>query len=167
MELFGLISKYFWVIAIIVTGINWVMFRKRARKRIHENPSLKEGYEALFRGYLIWLNLPWVVMGIGCTVGGVPSVLHYFRPRDGDPYVLAWFASVLFLWVFGTFWLLFRGGAESLARHPGAVEFRYGLKSKDITSPAWIKAFWLLALTGGVVGFVVMWSMDIPIPNFR
>jgi hypothetical protein len=57
------VSKYFWLIAIIVTGINWVMFRKRAQKHIDENPELKEGYEALFRGYTIWMHSPWVVMG--------------------------------------------------------------------------------------------------------
>ena len=162
-----LISEYFWLIAIIVTGINWVMFRKRAQKHIDENPELKRGYEALFRGYLLWMNIPWVIMGIGCTVGGVPSVWHYFRPRDGNPYVLAWFASVFLLWVFGTFWLLFREGAETLARHPGAMGFRYELKSKDITNPLQIRAFWLLALAGGIVGVVLMWYLDIPTPKFR
>lgn len=167
MEPFSLISKYFWLIAIMATGINWVGFRKRAQKYIAEKPELKEGYEALFRGYLLWMNIPWLVMGLGCTVGGVPSVWHYFRPRDGNPYVSAWFASVFFLWVFGSYWLFFRGGAETLSRHPGAIEFRYGFKSKDITSPVLIKAFWLLALTGGIVGVALMWSSDIPTPNFR
>lgn len=167
MNLFVLISEYFWVFAIIVTFINWAMFRKRAQKHIDENPELKEGYEALFRGYIVWMNIPWVVMGIGCTVGGVSSVWHYFRPRDGNPYVLAWFASVLLLWVSGTFWLLFRGGAEKLVRHPGAMGFRYGFKSKDITNPTLIKSLWLLALIGGVIAAVAMWSMDIPIPDFR
>jgi len=167
MNPFVLISEYFWMIAIIVTFINWTMFRKRAKKHIDENPELKEGYEALFRGYIVWMNIPWVVMGIGCTVGGVSSVWHYFRPRDGNPYVLAWFASVFLLWVSSTFWLLFRGGAEKLVRHPGAMEFRYGFKSKDITNPTLIKSLWLLALIGGVIAAVAMWSMDIPIPNFR
>ena len=167
MGLFDPVSKYFWLIAIIVTGINWLIFRKRAQKHMKENPQLAEGYAALFRGYIVWMNIPWVVMGIGCTVGGVPSVWHYFRPRDGNPYVLAWFGSVFFLWVLGTFWLFFRDGAETLVRHPGAMEFRYGLKSKDITNPILIKALWLLALAGGIVGVVVMWVMDIPMPNFR
>ena len=151
----------------MVTGINWLVFRKRAQEHIEENPQLEEGYKALFRGYLLWLNIPWMVMGIGCTVGGIPSVWHYFRPRDGNPYVLAWFGSVFFLWVFGTFWLFFRDGAETLARHPGVMKFGYGLKSKGITSPALIKAIWLLVLAGGIVGAVVIWSTEIPIPTFR
>ena len=161
MELFDLISKYFWLIMIAVTAINLVMFRKRAQKYIEEKPELKDGYETLFRGYLFWMNIPWVVMGIGCTLGGVPSVWHFFEPRDGNPYVLAWFASVFFLCAFGTFWLFFRGGAETLARHPGAVEFRYGFKRKDVTNPKVIKAYWLLSLAVVIVAVVMMWYMDI------
>jgi len=167
MEPFDLISKYFWLLAIIVTVINWLIFRKRAQKYIEENPQLAEGYAVLFRGYLFWMNIPWVVMGIGCTAGGVPSVWYYFRPRDGNPYVIAWFVSVFLLWLFGTFWLFFRDGAEMLTRHPGAMEFRYGLKKKDITNPVLIKLFWLLALAGGVIAVVIMWTSNIPIPNFR
>ena len=167
MELFDFVSHYFWLIAIITTGINWLIFRKRAQKYIKENPQLEEGYAALFRGYIVWMNIPWVVMGLGCTVGGVPTVWHYFRPRDGNPLVLAWFGSVFFLWVLGTFWLFFRDGAEKLAQHPGALVFRFGLKSKDITNPVMIKSFWLLTLAGGIVGVVVMWIVDIPIQIFR
>jgi hypothetical protein len=163
MILFNLLSKYFWLVAIVVTVANWLRFRRIAQKYIEKNPQLEQGYTALFRGYLLYLNLPWVVMGIGCNVGGIPSVWHYFRPRDGNPYVLAWFGSVFFLWVLGTFWLFFKDGAEALARHPGLLEFGY----KDITSPLIIRALWLLVLAGGIIGVVVMWSVDIPIPNFR
>ena len=37
MELFNYLSKYFWLVAIVVTCINWFMFRKRAEKYIEEN----------------------------------------------------------------------------------------------------------------------------------
>jgi hypothetical protein len=167
MEPFGFISKYFWFVAIIVTGINLIIFRKRAQKYIKDNPQLEEGYATLFRGYLFWMNLPWVIMGIGCTIGGVPSVWHYFRPRDGNPYVLVWFGSLFLIWILGTFWLFFRGGAEKLVRHPGMIEFRYGFKRKNITNPVLIKSLWVLALAGGIVAVVLMWSMQIPIPIFR
>ncbi|MEN6319548.1 MAG: hypothetical protein ABFD82_12425 [Syntrophaceae bacterium] len=167
MNTFELISKHFWFIAITVTIINWLIFRKRAQKYIQKNPQLEEGYASLFRGYLFWMNIPWVIMGIGCTFGGVPSVWHYFRPMDGNPYVLAWFGSVFCLWILGTFWLFFRDGAETLVQYPGAIEFRYGLKSKDITNPAVIKALWLLVLPFGIVGVAIMCSIEIPIPTFR
>ncbi len=167
MEAFNLLSKYFWCVAIIITAINWLMFRRRAQKHIIVNQQLEKGYTTLIRGYLLWMNVPWIVMGLGCTVGGVPSVWHYFRPKDGNPYVLAWFGSVFFLWAAGTFWLFFKNGAETLARYPGVIEFRYGLKRKDIANPVMIKALRLLCLAGGIIGVTAMWAMDIPLPPFR
>lgn len=124
---------------------------------------LVEGYAVLLKGYLIWMNLPWVVMGIGCTVGGVPTVLHFFRPRDGNPFVLAWYCTVFIIWAGGTFWLFLRNGAEELARHPGLIEFRYGFKKKDIASPVLIKVLWLVMLAGGIIAFVAVWTHDIPV----
>jgi hypothetical protein len=167
MIVFNLFSRYFWLLGLVITVTNWLGFRRRAQKCIEKNPQLEQGYAPLIRGYLFYMSLPWVVMGIGCTIGGVPSIWSYFRPRDGNPYILAWFGSVLFLWVLGTFWLFFKGGAEVLARHPGALEFRCGLRSKDITSPSMIKALWLLVLASGIIATVTMWFMNIPIPNFR
>jgi hypothetical protein len=167
MEPFGLISKYFWLIAILVTGINFIIFRKRAQKYIKEDPQLEVGYAPLFRGYLFWMNIPWIIMGIGCTIGGVTSIWHYFRPKDGNPFVLAWFGSLFLIWILGTWWLFFRGGAEKLVQYPGMLEFRYGFKGKNITNPVLIKTFWVLALAGGIVAVVLMWSMQIQIPTFR
>jgi hypothetical protein len=165
MIVFNLFSRYFWLLVLVITLTNWLRFRRKAQKYIGKNPQLEQGYAPLIRGYLFYTSLPWVVMGIGCTLGGVPSVWNYFRPRDGNPYVLAWFGSVFFLWVSGTFWLFFKGGAETLARYPGALEFRYGLKSKVTTSPLTIKALWLLLLASGIIGTAIIWSTNIPIPN--
>ena len=64
-------------------------------------------------------------------------------------------------------WLIFRDGAETLVQYPGAIEFRYGLKSKDITNPAVITALWLLVLPFGIFGVAIMCSIEIPIPTFR
>lgn len=167
MEPFELFSKHVWFIAIIGTFINWLMFWNRAQKHIKEKPQLAKGYATLLRGYLFWMNIPWVVMGVGCTVGGIPSVWHYFRPQDGNPYVLAWFASLFFIWILGTFWLFFQGGAEKLVLHPGVVELRYGFKRKDITNPTLIKIFWIFGSAGGVIAVLIMWTSDVSIPNFR
>lgn len=102
MNMFDLLTTYFWVVAIILTSVNVASFKRRSRVQVQEKPELEHGYATLLRRYLIFLNLPWVVMGIGCTIGGVPSLLHYFRPTDGNPYVLAWFASIFLLWITGT-----------------------------------------------------------------
>jgi hypothetical protein len=96
-------------------------------------------------------------MGAGILFGGVPSMFHFFRPRDGNPFVLAFFASVFLIWILGTFWLLFRGGADMLVKHPG-------LFNVDFKSPLMLKLFWFLCLAGGIFGVIMMFTMDVPVP---
>ena len=158
--MFEIMTRYFCAVAIVVTGVNVAILKVRSTRLIHENPELADGYATLIRGYLIWMNIPWIVMGIGCTVGGVPTVMHYFRPQDGDPYVLAWFASVFLLWIAGTYWLLFRGGADMLVKHPGVF-------NPNISSPIMVKLLWFTCLAGGVFGVIMMWTQDISLPPTR
>ncbi len=164
--MFELWIKYFWVIAIIGTCANAFFYRHRSQEYIKDNPELAEGYSSLFKGYLIWMNIPWVVMGIGSTIGGVPSILHYFNPQDGNPYVLAWFGSIFLLWTLGFYWIFFKGGAETLVKYPGAVQFHSPMtKNKNLTNPTHIKLFWCVCLLGGIFGVVMMWTQNIPIPK--
>ncbi|MBW7990231.1 MAG: hypothetical protein FVQ84_09485 [Planctomycetes bacterium] len=159
MGIFVIMSRYFWLIAIAVTGINAYLIKFRSTKYIRENPELSDGYKKLVTGYFILLNIPWVVMGVGCIIGKVPSLWHFFKPRDGNPYVLAWFGSVFILWILYTIWLFFKGGTVMLSKHPGV----FG----EITNPTLIKLFSLLMIAGGIFGFVFMWIIDIPIPKFQ
>jgi hypothetical protein len=79
---FFLISKYFWAVAIVTTFINITIWKRRSRKYIAEKPELAKGYEELFSGATVWLNIPWVVMGIGLTFGNVPLQLLKFNPCE-------------------------------------------------------------------------------------
>ncbi len=152
------IGKWFWAACIIVTFLNGAVFHFRAKKRIQENPDLEKGYQKIIKGFVTWGNLPWIVMGIGCTVGGIPSVFSYFHPQDGNPYVLAFFASVFLVWILGSYWILFRGGAQELVTHPGMFNY-------EITSPTIIKLVWIACLVGGIVAAVLMFTQNIPVPN--
>lgn len=158
MDIFTIITKWFWVAFIAVTFANGAAIWWRAQREIRKHPELEEGYRTIIKGFLFWGNIPWIVMGIGHLVGGVPTIFQFFRPRDGNPFVLAFFASVLLIWLLGTHWLFFRGGAEMLVEHPGI--FRY-----KITSPLYVKVYWLLCLAGGIVGVVFMFMMDVPVPT--
>ncbi len=162
--MFDFISRYFWLLALIITAINAAVFRTRANERINASPELAEGYALLLRGYLIAMSIPCIVMGIGCTVGGL-QVWDYFNPRAGNPYVLAWYASIVVLWSLGTYWLFFRDGAEMLVKHPGLVTFRMGFSRTEISNPTVIKAFWLLCLAGGIVAVVMMSSWNFVPPS--
>jgi hypothetical protein len=150
--------KWFWAIAIFFSFLNTRIFRFRARPHIQAHPELEAGYRTLIKGYLTWGNLPWVVMGIGCTFGGIPSVFYFFRPQDRNPFVLAFWFSILLLWILGTNWLLFRGGAEMLVKHPGILNFHF-------KSPRTILFFWFFSIAGGVVAFLIFVSQDIPLPR--
>jgi hypothetical protein len=154
-----IIEKSFWLVAIIVTFINAYILKSRSQEAIARNPELKEGYEKIFRGYLIYLNIPWMVMGIGILFGGVSGVFDYFNPRAGNPFVLAFHISVVALWALSLYWIYFRGGAEFLVKHPGIM-------NTDIKSALALKLIFALMLLVGVLVLAFMWSGNFPHPKF-
>ena len=158
MAIVDLLGKWFWLLFIGVTFLNGAIYKSRARTHVERNPDLAEGYERIARGFVVWTSLPWIVMGIGCTVGGVPSVLHYFNPRGGNLYVLAFYASLFLLWILGSYWILFQDGAMMLVKHPG-------LLNPDIKNPLIVKLLWVACVLGGIVAFVMMYAGIIPAPD--
>jgi hypothetical protein len=159
-KVFEFLEKWSWAAFILVTFLNAATFALRGRRQIQVHPELRDGYSSIIRGFVTWGNLPWVVMGIGCVYGGVPSVFSFFRPRDGDPYVLAFFCSVFLVWALGTYWLLCLGGAQKLVDHPGLLNI-------EIKSPRGVLVYWFLSLAGGIVATVWMFVYDVPMPHFR
>jgi hypothetical protein len=82
-------------------------------------------------------------MGAGILAGQVGSVFEFLRPREGNSFVLAWWALQGALLALATGWVLVGGGAELLERHPGV----YGL-------PEWparkLRLYWLAAAAGSL-----------------
>ena len=149
-----LIAKGFWLFMIFATWHNAALWRRRGERHIRERPELASRYATLTKGLITWGNVPWVVMGIGCTVGGVPAVFSYFRPQDGNPCVLAFWVSLVLLWILGFYWMFFRGGAQALADCPG-------LLSEGIRSALMIKFLYVLGVASGVAAIIMM-LMDDP-----
>ena len=152
-------DKIFWSIAIGVTCVNAYLLRSRARKEIERNPELAEGYAQLIKGYLVFLNIPWLVMGLGIIVGGTRGVLDYLDPRSGNPYVIAFHVTGFILWALAIFWIYISGGAEFLVRYPGVMNV-------DIKSPLVLKLLLALMLTGGMAAEIAIWSGRLPVRNF-
>jgi hypothetical protein len=150
------LERLVWVPFIAMTFANAAIFKARAKRRVQEHPELEEGYQAIIRGFTFWGTIPWVVMGIGCLSGGVQSVEDYFRPGEGNPFVLAFFLSAFVIWTLGTNWILFRGGAEMLVRHPGLFNW-------DFTSPKQVKLWWIVYFTAGVSVAVLMFAQSMPV----
>jgi hypothetical protein len=141
-----------WILFILVTVINAFYLKARSQKFIAKQPELQEGYDQLFKGYLTYLNIPWIVMGIGVLFGGVPGIFGFFRPRDGNIFVLAFHASVVILWILSIWWVYFKGGAEFLVKYPGVL-------NQDIKSPILLKILFGVMLIGGIFGMAFMWSL--------
>ena len=149
MDQFDLISKHFWIMFIVVTFINAFIMKFREKKHIAENPNLKDGYDTIFKGIIIWGNIPWIIMGACIAMGKVPSMFHFFDIRGGNPYVLTFIGSIITIWLLGSRWLFFKSGAQMLVDHPGVFNHNF-------TSPTLVKLLWILCLCGGIAGLTFM-----------
>jgi hypothetical protein len=158
----GFIFQHTWILFIVVMCINGIILWMRAQSYIAQAPALKAGYVSLIKGWLFWGNLPWVVMGIGDLTGMTNGTQDYFHPRSLNPMVLAFDLVVVLIWVLGSNWIYFRGGADFLVKHPGFVVFNAPGVRKDISSPRIIQLIWTLCLAGGVISMIMMWLQDGP-----
>jgi hypothetical protein len=111
---FDLTGRYFWLLGLIATGYSYFSGNRAVADLDLSDPRRSEEARALRFQFAAWSALPWVVMGVGEMVGGVPSIWYYFRPQDGDPYVLTWFASLFLESLVFAFWIFSRGGAEKM-----------------------------------------------------
>lgn len=152
---FIFISQYFWLLAIIVTCLNAFYLHARSRQEIANNPALKEGYTKIVRGYLFYFNLPWLGMGIGMTIGHVPTVFHFFQPREGNPFVIAFHLTSIAIGTLGMVWVYLKGGAEFILKHQGIF-------SRGFASPLSLKLFLALSSAGGVVAEILAWVVRLP-----
>lgn len=150
--------RYFWAIALAVNAVNLVAMSLQPGLSSND-PEEREWYADFKRRLVLVGSIPWLVMGAGSTLGGVPNMLYYFRPQDRNPWVLAWFGSMFAIWVAVSYWIFLRGGAESLAAHPQAFQ-------PPISDPRKVKGFWLLCSAGGVLGVVLMLTMNVPVVTF-
>ena len=155
----ALIFRHFWVAFIVVTLINGGIWWWRSKPYRERDPSLTESYRSLILGFITWGNIPWVIMAAGILIGDVPSIFHYFNPRSSSPFVLAWFGSLFFLWLIGSYWLFARGGAEKIVRHPGLLQ-------DNVITASGIKRTWVLGLAGGIAAVIAMHLVDFQPPSF-
>ena len=156
-HLFSLLFRHGWLLFVVVTCVNGAIWWHRAQPRIAENPALEEGYRRLIRGWLIYGNIPWLVMGAGVLSGSDPSIFYFFNPGNG-PFVVAFYGSVVALWIAGFYWIFFRNGAEALITYPGLLNI-------PTAKPWMVKAYFLLCLAGGIAGLLMMIFGNIQPPS--
>ena len=76
------VFRHGWLMFVAVTCLNALILKLRSRYYVRERRELAAGYTKLLWGVLFWGNLPWLVMGVGIELGGLPSIFSYFRPRE-------------------------------------------------------------------------------------
>ena len=161
--MFEFIGRYFWVICIAFTVFNF----KRAQPDQHSSssafdPRVNE-LVILKRRALVVNLIPWVVMGAGILIGGVPSVWQYFRPQDLNPYVWAWYASIFALACTFAFWVIFRGGAEkAIALKLVRINF-FGWDVQ--LTQRWMKVYAAISPVFIALWIFFAWHLDAQVPK--
>ena len=171
MDLFHFLGRYFWLLCLGITGYQYVVGMRSLSSKDPTDPRTSDEAIALRRSFAVSSLVPWIVMGVGIVVGGVPNIWYYFRPQDRNPFVLAWFVIVFLTASYFALWVFFRGGAQKVVHlQPfelnwyrttlrgttrGTVALTEGrVKLLAAIGPVWIAAWtWMVSL------------MDVPLPK--
>lgn len=159
--LVSFLFNHFWIVIIIVTLINGLDWKSKSKKYIIENPERKESYNKLIKGWLIYANIPWVIMGFGMLTGITNDMRDFFNPSQMNLIVLVFFFSIIFLWLLGSYWIYLKGGAEMLVEHPGFIpKTKKENKKLEIIK---VKLLWAMAIVSGIFGLYIAFNRDFPI----
>jgi hypothetical protein len=120
------LMQHAWLVMVIGTVIQVPLLWRRLRPQIAVHPELEPGYRHLLWWGTFWFCLPWLVMGIGCTVGGIQSFLAFFYPAKGGPFVWAFWVVAYAEFLLLGYWAIWGRGAEILIRYPSLVNYRIG-----------------------------------------
>lgn len=160
-----ILFKHGWLMFIIVVILNGLVMKFQSKKYIIDKPELKEGYDKYLKGWLIYGNIPWVIMAFGDLSGMTNNIFEYFNPKAMNPIVLIWHASIIILWILSIYWIYFNNGAEFIEQHPGIIKKSSFSGNSNMTTKQ-IKISYPLILLGGIGGMVMMWVMNIPTMQF-
>ncbi len=160
-----IIFKHTWIMFIAVTIANGLILKYRSKKYIAQKPELADGYDKYFKGWMVFGNIPWVIMMIGNLSGITQNTFDYFNPKTMNPMVLVFHFSIIVLWILSVKWIYFNNGAEFIETHPGLLK-KSSLSGHTNITAKQIKLFFPLMLLGGIIGMVMMWIIDVPSPQF-
>jgi hypothetical protein len=105
------IFRHVWLLFVIITFVNAAIWWSRGRAEIAKNPALEWGYRRLILRFVIYGNLPWIILG---------GAFELSPPYSGL-LLIAFAVTIVVYWIAGFYWVVFGGGAEDLAAHPGIL----------------------------------------------
>jgi len=159
-DFFRLISEYFWAVALAFAAFNYWKADRAARSSVGiEEPEAT----AYVRNFAIAGALPWVIMGIGQLTGLAPTVWHYFRPQDGNAFVLVWLGLIFLLSCIFAWWVFFSDGAKKVVAYNLMATLGQG--SAKPPSERLVKLFAALGVVMVPIWVFGVVSMDAPLPR--
>ncbi|MDB5804947.1 MAG: hypothetical protein JWN73_2269 [Betaproteobacteria bacterium] len=157
--MFDLIDHYFWLLALAGTLFQYRSMRKRMVEAHRGAPGKAQAATRYMRRYVIGMSLLWAVMGCGQVTGSTPMVWYYFRPQDGNPFVLAWLGLALAEALLFAFWVFLADGARKI------VELKLAVSGRAPVSPFMVKVYAALAPFGVLLWIFMAISMNAPLPK--
>jgi hypothetical protein len=134
---------------VIITFANAAIWWSRGREEIAKNPALKWGYRRLVLRFLIYGNIPWVIL---CAAFELP-------PPFRVPLWIAFAITIVFYWIAGFYWIVFGGGAQELAAYPGLLR---GAPRDPSTIKTQVSIILSLILVGAIL--VVSYLVSVAVP---
>lgn len=162
-----ILFKNFWILFILVTIFNVFTFKKKAAKLIIDHPEKENGYNLIFKNFLIFGIIPWLIVGFGNTFGFTSSVFDYLQPAKMNAFVLIFHFSIIIIWILMVRFIFFKNGGKFLENHHGLFVVNNFGNVNENPSEKTIKLITGFALIGGIFGMIMMWFVDIPIPNIK
>jgi len=110
MTIARFLSGYFWLIALAIALVNHFL----AMRRIERSRERPEVVAAARRFLPVMTGLQvvmWGVMGMGVVSGSTRSVFSFFRPQDGNPFVLFFVGFAIAVSLAHAWYVLFSDGA--------------------------------------------------------
>ena len=100
-------------------------------------------------------------MGVG-NAAGLTNGLEFLNPKAMNPVVLAFHFSIVVILLFLFVWVLFKNGAEMIAKHPGLIDVRIP-GFAETPSPMLIKVLFSFMLFTVISAEIIMWIVGISI----
>lgn len=154
------IFNHFWIILIIMSFVNAIIWKVKTKKYIEEKPERKKGYDQIIKVWLIFSNIPWLIIGIGMLTGITRNIFEFFKPNFSNPIITMFFITLTGFWITGTIWIYFKGGAQMLVDHPGI--FTKTEKGNEKFELLKVKLLWALGTIGWIVGMTLAFNKDFP-----
>lgn len=158
------LDKYFWIVFILYS-FYMVSAPKSLLAGWEKNDKIMDEYKALRKNILMFMNLPWLIMGIGIISGSVSSMFEYLLPAKGNPFITLFFISAALLWAVSLYWVFMLNGAEKAARFQ-IFRFNSFGKRSELT-PDSIKLTIVLMVLAGIFATIMIFTNNVSLTAFH